>query len=345
MQMISGKYANARAFWLSRALRIYIPYFAALFLSLLCAAALWKLEGELGPCSGFGSAPLTRNTLCGLIAATITNITILGQDLALFVTADAGAGFGFTYDFHAIPSPLHHYILIPQAWTIGLELYFYALVPYLATSSTRLLWCILGSSLTLRILGYSLLSLTNDPWLYRFFPFEISLFVAGMLVWRHSESRLSRFEIKWSTTKYIAFIATATLLFWITRKIVSFGFRFFSYEFLVQVSYIMWLVLVPLLFQITKKHRFDRFLGELSYPIYLLHMAVIPFAAMLCRRQPSLNFSLTATGLTIFLSVVFVVFLIRPLDAMRARLHNITKVAAVDPFVAETNQQPDSEAP
>ncbi len=322
MQMIAGKYPTAYSFWLSRAVRIYAPYFAALVISILCAGILWSFENTLGPCSAFATEPLSHNSAGGIIAATLTNFSVVGQDLTMFVTANTSDGFEWTANIHEIPFPLYRYLLIPQAWTIALELYFYALVPVLAVRSTRFLWCLLASSTVLRLFAYSALHLTHDPWVYRFFPFEIELFVGGMLAWRHSQSRLRSIDIKWSAWKYVVFVIAATLLFWITRKFVSFGFRFVGYAYLVQLSYLTWFILIPRLFQITRKHRLDRFLGELSYPVYLLHMAIIPVAGMLCRELPFLSLGITTISLTILLSIAFVVFLIRPLDVWRAQLHN-----------------------
>jgi peptidoglycan/LPS O-acetylase OafA/YrhL len=322
MQMIAGKYPTAYSFWLSRAVRIYAPYFAALVMSILCAGVLWSFEKTLGPCSAFANQPLSHNSAAGIIAATLTNFSVVGQDLTLFLTANANHGFELTANVHEIPFPLYRYLLIPQAWTIALELYFYALVPVLALRSTRFLWCLLASSTILRLFAYSVFQLTHDPWIYRFFPFEIALFVAGMLAWRHSQSRLRSIDIKWTAWKYFVFVVAATLLFWIARKFVSFGFRFLGYAYLVQFSYLMWVTLIPILFQITRKHRLDRFLGELSYPVYLVHMAVIPVAGMLCSYIPFLSRGTTTLSLTMVVSIAFVLFLIRPLDAWRAQLHN-----------------------
>jgi peptidoglycan/LPS O-acetylase OafA/YrhL len=73
-------------------------------------------------------------------------------------------------------------MLIPPAWTLGIELMFYALVPFLVRLGTKWLVAILVVSVVLRQ-SYSYFSLLG-PWTSFSSPFVICFFIIGMLSYR-----------------------------------------------------------------------------------------------------------------------------------------------------------------
>src|SRR5205085_338067 len=86
----------------------------------------------------------------------------------------------FTPDGPGGPTPLWLMMPVPQAWSISLELMFYCLVPFLIRNSTRLLVVIVAATFILRAAIYSI-GYDIDPWVGRFFPLELGLFVMGMV--------------------------------------------------------------------------------------------------------------------------------------------------------------------
>ncbi|WP_430395340.1 hypothetical protein [Ferrovibrio sp.] len=84
-----------------------------------------------------------------------------------------------------------------------------------------------------------------------------------------------------------------------------------------------WLLLVglavslPAILSLTNDNRVDRFLGELSYPIYVVHVLVI--SAMSMVMQKSAFLTLAAVMVTIAVSVVAVLAVERPIDRWRQR--------------------------
>ncbi len=77
-----------------------------------------------------------------------------------------------------------HYLLNPPSWSVGVELTFYLCVLFLNRCSSIVLGFIAGVSILLRMWVYVQLDWTFDPWTYRFFPFELSQFLLGMLCCR-----------------------------------------------------------------------------------------------------------------------------------------------------------------
>lgn len=198
----------------------------------------------------------------------ISNLTIVTQDWALFAGVDPAGHLYFTPDFRSVVSPAYKFFLIPQAWTVGLELVFYALAPFFARLSSRVLIGLMAGSVALRlVLGFA--GLSADPWSYRFFPFELSLFVAGMLAFRF------RHAFAWKLPKYLplALVFVGLLLLPLGRLVTP------AYAAALVIFPLAFAALVPAIFESTKKSAVDRWVGELSYPVYLTHILVISLFA------------------------------------------------------------------
>ncbi len=264
MQLIlAGKYSSVGQFYESRALRIFVPYFFVLFfvlagsvLSGLLAGQWLALQPYTTPNAWGESHPLA------IAAAAATNFTVFGQDLLFFVSGTK-----------MIP-PLSPFLVIPPSWTIALELTFYALVPFLVRWSSLHLCLLMAASLLARFVGCSWLGLANDPWLYRFFPFEIALFVAGLLTcraYRRFTGRGFPAVPYWVVIGGLLALLTAWTWFlpeW-PRKCADLLPIYFLYTMMIPV--------IVLVFAATSRNRFDRALGELSFPIYLNHFFVLQF--------------------------------------------------------------------
>ncbi|WZB73776.1 acyltransferase family protein [Achromobacter insuavis] len=154
-------------FYANRALRLYPVYLAVAALTLLAylggGAAFWRVYDGL--------------PLAATLFLALSNLLILGQDWLMFFGIDQGA-LAFTGSFARSDVPLYQGLLVPQAWTLGVEMSFYLIAPYVLHSPRRLL-VLLAASLALRaVLITSGIGL-SDPWTYRFFPTELALFLAG----------------------------------------------------------------------------------------------------------------------------------------------------------------------
>jgi len=184
----------------------------------------------------------------------------------MFLGLEQGSLF-LTNNYAAAPEPhVYKLLLIPQAWSLSVELAFYLLVPCLVWSGIRAVAVAFLSSLLLRLYlvrnGYSF-----DPWNYRFFPAELASFLAGTLACMVSQrsglvSRLGGWRSLLAAA-YAALLATSP-------------FVSDTYEATPRATLLLATALVlPVLFQLTSRSRIDRFMGELSYPVYLLHILII----------------------------------------------------------------------
>ncbi|MBR1124572.1 acyltransferase [Bradyrhizobium lablabi] len=239
-------------FYTNRAARIYYLYWIVLVISILVALVTKYLTRDY---PGFFSTPPR-----GLLAYSIfTNFFIFGSAEALWLGYDGS--LYFTMDYKSSPYPVWRTMTLSPAWTLELELLFYLIAPFLIRRSLRLLVAIIAVSLAARFAWYAI-GYDTDPWTYRFFPFEIAMFLLGVVTYR--VSRL----IAWKpnrATLYAMFAAVlAAVLFYplggSTRLVFVYLFAFAA--------------LLPYIFSLTRTWKVDRFLADMSFPLYLVHWPV-----------------------------------------------------------------------
>lgn len=173
--------------------------------------------------------------------------------------------FYFTSDFHLTEPRMHGYLLIQPSWTIALEFTFYLLAPFLNRLKTNGLILLVIVSFLARFTMY-LNGFYNDPWYYRFFPFELGFFVLGMLAYRWYISNRFLWEQKeLKIGLYVIFI------FLICFVDIFPG----PYMAKCYVVYALLFITLPSIFSITKSSGLDRKIGELSYPLYICHYPIL----------------------------------------------------------------------
>ena len=274
--------ADLGVFYASRALRIYSVYFTCLAISVVVYAALFLNGGGLFAYIADNAARMGSAAKAWLAFVTLG---IFGQDMVLFQKLGEGH-FLFNPDgnFGADPGNAlaWKFMAIPQAWTISLELMFYALVPFLTRLSTRGLVVLVCASLTLRG-GVYATGYDGDPWIYRFFPFELALFVYGMLARRFYDAHIGALSERTRSTIGWGFIAATCLVQTVADALgVPRTLAVWPY-------YASALIALPCLFSMNTRaatvgqrapvvspgQRIDARLAELSCPVYLIHWIVI----------------------------------------------------------------------
>ena len=72
------------------------------------------------------------------------------------------------------------FMVVPQAWTVGTELWFYLLAPFLVRRTKRIV-AVMALAIALRLVMIHVYHLDFMPWNYCFFPAEIPFFLSGAL--------------------------------------------------------------------------------------------------------------------------------------------------------------------
>ena len=145
MALIHEKYASKKwVFYVNRYSRLIVSYW-------IVALLTFSLSRYL-------EAPFPQFKEGTPIVPLIANLSLFGADTVQFLNQVG-------------------WILVPQGWSLGSELWFYLIVPFIATR-TRTILLLLVASFCVR------LAIVNSdlpffPWQQRFFPAEIMFFLIG----------------------------------------------------------------------------------------------------------------------------------------------------------------------
>lgn len=268
----------------NRFLKIFPIYWAVAIVTLLfCVGLMFAFPhapNHLYLYSEYGAALSAKSWL----TIVFTNIALFGQDILFFTNLNTSTGNLFFSDQLWQTTPhVFDFMMVPQAWSVSCELMFYIIAPFTVRKPV-FSFLILGASFVLRYLFISK-GLSADPWSYRFLPFELQFFFMGAIAYflLNKVRNTSWFQNKTIGTLLMSAIILFTIfygnmpdtLYVLPSKFLMFnnGFFIFTFKFWIYISLLF--VATPFIFYTTKSNKWDRFIGEFSYPIYIAHMLVI----------------------------------------------------------------------
>lgn len=268
--VLNEKYINKdnsyKLFISSRLLRLFPSYWVVLLCTLLFSAIIALLTGgaDWGPTLNLYREYAPDMSFLSLAFLIFTNIFIFFQDIVIFLGLNVDTGnLFFTPDISATYPKVFNFLFIPQAWTVGLELVFYIIAPFLVRRKSWLLLTLIALSIFLRFflihLGYG-----NDPKNYRFFPNELALFLLGAVAYKiYAKIKLKELKKNFAILLFVVIIA-----FTIVYDVITFEYKYITFLVILFIG-------LPYLFLWTKNMTYDRLIGELSYPIYICHILIL----------------------------------------------------------------------
>jgi peptidoglycan/LPS O-acetylase OafA/YrhL len=238
---IRTNYEKARGwqtrFYLGRCLRLAPTYLISLGIGVAIHAYYGEPDVFL---PNFGGSTLAR------VALSISNITFLGQDITTFLSRTS-----------VIVLPPGSRI-VGISWSVAIEIWFYALVPFIAMRGRKIAVILAVVAVIVR-LGF--LGLPYDPWRYYFTPTVMCFFLIGNVIQIVCPPYLVGLACGISAAMIVGFTDMVG-----DRDIDSYQYW---------IYYASLAGMLPSLFDATKYSRLDRFVGDLSYPVYLLHGPLI----------------------------------------------------------------------
>jgi peptidoglycan/LPS O-acetylase OafA/YrhL len=289
-----------KLFITNRLLRLYPIYWVVLTLTLF-VFLLYK---------PYFFSQFSKLSFSSNLYMIFTNFFLFFQDIVLFlgISSDNGNIY-FTTNFQLSNPPLYHFLLVPQGWSLGIELLFYVTVPFIVKLKSNTILTLIVFSLLLRLVLYSVFNLNIDPWTYRFFPNEILFFLLGIMSQRNSNRIISIFK---TNPIYFQFFLMGYIFFYF--RLPEFKINIFPFSFNSTLLFLLVYFTTPILFNYYKKVKWDRYIGELSFPIYISHM----FISYLVNAMWNDSFKSETVILgTILLSIILVHFISNPVERFR----------------------------
>jgi peptidoglycan/LPS O-acetylase OafA/YrhL len=236
-------------FYSNRALRLYPIYWIVLILYLLVnALVVYGIVPTTSDLPSTSALWWSQNHPIGAaerIAVAFLNIFIVGQDVV-------HGGFGNPNDLF-----LHKFIYVRVAWSVAVEICFYAVAPFIV----RRLWLVAGLLIgSLAAQSWFVARYDAHPFDVQLFPLALWCFMAGTLAY-HGYAKLRKDKPQWLSS-YI--IAATIAVFALTATYNAIATPRLIYLFAVAAC-------MPALMFFGRENSWDGSLGELSYPLYLVH--------------------------------------------------------------------------
>ena len=267
-----GKNGSFRLFITNRFLRIYPIYWTVMLCTIIFVLGIAVTNGVpkgqiIDNYSSIKNHPFPFTYLI------LNNLLIFGQDVAMFLGLNPESGtLFFTNHFQDSHPPVYSFLLVPQAWTLGLELTFYLLAPFILRKGVKTVVTLIILSFLLRLTLYDCFQLKYDPWTVRFFPTELMFFLLGYLSYRIYLILRVKKVPPYVGVFSLASCVVFTVLF---NFLPAVSFRWFPFSVKEILYFSMIIVSIPILFNYLKNNKLDSKIGELSYPVYIVHLLVI----------------------------------------------------------------------
>ncbi len=272
--LIDRHYADLRRigpFYLDRALRLY-PQFLVYSLAMIVAAELFGLRHTWMPTPPTPTSDLFQLTMLPL---------------------------AFSERF---PN-----MLLPQAWSLGLELMFYAVFPFFLIPGERMMAAYASGLVFL----FAFCGRISADWFaYRLLPGVLFVFILGSWV-RRPESRLGRAPLALAYAIAVAALVVALTVFPRRTSVCD-----------MLIGLVAGLPIVYLLSRLRIGGRWDELAGDLSYGVFLNHMLLLPILERLWPGAPAVGRFAALIPISIALSYLTLQCIERPAILWRRRLRD-----------------------
>lgn len=307
----SKSYPKLSDFYINRYLRLYPIYFVVSVLTLI-------LDHNQQLFNTYKQAPIAANVLL-----VFSNLFLFGQDWVMFLGVENNQ-LVFTPDFYKSEIVLYRGLISPQSWTLGVELSFYLLAPFVL-SHKKAIYSLLAVSIGIRIFLFFIGIGDKDPWSYRFFPTELGFFLAGALAHQWLYPLLQKQHFILNEAVYSKAATYFLILF-------SIFYGFIPIDEIYKKTFMLatFILFIPLTFVFQNHHGLDKWIGNLSYPIYIVHLLVLHITGHIFRNKLGINneytLSIACVIFSILLAILLDITIGQPIEKIRKRLKKVSRM-------------------
>lgn len=298
--------SSNKLFYKNRFLRLYPLYYFVWVLTLIGYAVSMSM-GK----GGYGLHVLmnVKMGIGAILYAAFGNVTMLGINFTPSLNLTAAGGLALV-PWNGNNTVVGSFFIVWQAWSLSLEILFYILAPYIVRRNAKFVAIFLLVSVGLRyILAATIF--TKYIVLSRFFPTEVWTFLLGVLSYK--------LYVKMKTIKISNYIGFSLLAFMILFTAI--------FQFLPATEGRYWIYLIcmalsiPLIFNSTKELKFDKNIGELSYPLFISHIFIRDMLKPYLSTTTDLGFIVVVV--TILLGMLQVKFIIEPINKRKYKIKTL----------------------
>jgi peptidoglycan/LPS O-acetylase OafA/YrhL len=262
--ILTGSYAKKRNFYSSRFFRLW-PLFFVVGLSYILFESGYELLMDKAPMISKTRMNISSNPWLS-VSVGFSNLFMIGQDIFswFYVGPDGAIRFFYATFLEGVDKNGYtwggYLRTNGPAWSIGLEIWFYLLVPFLHKLGNKFLLLIFITSAVLRICLTPVIGTLT----YFFFPTQLYLFLAGMLAFRYREQL--KVDNRIALGLYFLLVGAILLFAYIPLRS-----DVMQYILLPAIMF----VAINSMFKNFIKVKWDKFIGDLSYPIYITHSFIL----------------------------------------------------------------------
>ena len=252
-------------FYKKRLFRLLPTYWLIASISMFIAI-LYYIKGDSSILFfDFYNFPTDSSLLTYLYIIT-TNTIVWGQDLSLFlgISPISGNPF-FSATSFAEQYPMLRYTAIPVAWSVSSELSFYLIAPFILRNRKKTVFVLFIISIFSNIITNHY-GLNDSNWRFRFFPSILMYFLAGYYAYLIYK-RIEKTNIQISNNYIILIISPFLLTLFLRTNL--------PYVIHSGILLVTCTLTIPFLFYFFKSNKHERTIGEISYPLYLVHPTLI----------------------------------------------------------------------
>ncbi len=299
--ILDGKYKSILHFYFNRVLRIFPIYWLMLFLTLGLGfiKSFLQIGGDENAISHYFhySAHLSGTE------ALTEGVNFILRNLTLIISKDY-----FSINDNNIAGG---YLFLYQAWSLQMELLFYLFVPFLLKIKKNFLFFVALYFIVFHGIIAPMSYVSPNLQSFKFLSFLI-YFLLGISSYKYIYKRIQNLRLnKYYSAGFLIFLAYLIFYQLIPGRIPEQDF------YLGMIYYIPFAIAISFFFQMTRNNKWDRFIGELSYPIYMSHFIIAKILYSLPHSNSQLLNTFPIMIGTVLFSLLLVKFVQNPIDSFR----------------------------